>query len=71
MQLIRGLTVDIHNGPGTPREPAVLVRRVAAAHPLDDLRIEVWEVVYVSEPWITQVRGLRPQDPHCVPWCCV
>lgn len=46
------------NGPGTPKEPAILLRKINEAHPKDPLKIEVWEVIYISEPNILQIRGV-------------
>lgn len=52
--------VMLCNGPGTTKEPAILILKINEAHPKDPLGIEVWKVIYDSEPWIIQIRGVTP-----------
>ena len=55
-----GDNVMLCNGPGTAKEPAILVNKLKDAHPKDPLGVEVWEVIYVSDTSIIQIRGVTP-----------
>jgi len=46
-----------HNGPGTILEPCTLIRLEKLPHPKDPKKIEVWIVVYDSDPTIEQIRA--------------
>jgi len=61
--LTAGTKVMTHNGPGTPLEPCVLIN---LEKPADPNGIEVWTVVYDSEPKLIQLRAFPCQCPVCL-----